>query len=171
MDASEFKERVLPFSQKIFRYARRLLGSEHDAEDIVQEVWVRLWNRNEQLGELKSVEAFAFRMTRNLCLDRIKLKKPQYYDDREESSYRFDETDEGPDPEYSLELKDSVEKVNQIIGRLPEQQKSLVQMRDIEGMEYGEISEITGLEVNTIRVNISRARKKMRETWLKIQEV
>ncbi len=171
MDAQEFKERVLPVSQKIFRYANRLLSNEHDAEDVVQEIWLKLWDKREQLGNIKSLEAFAYRMTRNLCLDKIKLKKPKYYDDREEGTYRYDEADHRPDPESSLELKDTVERVNQIIGRLPEQQKTLLQMRDVEGLEYGEIADITGLEINAIRVNISRARKKVRETIQKVYQL
>ena len=84
MDAQEFKERVLPVSQRIFRYANRLLSNEHDAEDVVQEIWLKIWDKREQLGNIKNMEAFAYRMTRNLCLDKIKLKKPKYYDDREE---------------------------------------------------------------------------------------
>ena len=170
MDANEFKERVLPVSQKIFRYAKRLLGNTHDAEDVVQDIWMKLWDRKDQMAELKSVEAFAFRMTRNLCLDKIKLKKPQYYDDREDTTYRFDGADEGPDPQQSLEMKDSMERINIIIRGLPHQQQTVLQLRDIEGMEYDEISVITGLEVNAIRVNISRARKKLREALHKIHQ-
>jgi RNA polymerase sigma factor (sigma-70 family) len=164
MDAKEFKERILPVSHKIFRYANRLLGNQHDAEDVVQEIWLRLWDKREQIGEIRSVEAFAFRMTRNLCLDKFKLKKPTYYDDREEGSHRYEEADHRPDPATSLELKDTMERVNQIIGQLPEQQQTLLLMRDVEGLEYGEIAEITGLEINAVRVNLSRARKKVRET-------
>ena len=171
MDSEEFKERVLPVSQKIYRYAQRLLGNVHDAEDVVQEIWMKLWVRRDQMEEVKNIEAFAFRMTRNLCLDKIKLKKPEYYDDREESAFRFDGADDRPDPERSLELKDTMEKVNYIIGSLPEQQQTLLQLRDIQGMEYGEISELTGLEINAIRVNISRARKKLRDTLQNIQEI
>jgi RNA polymerase sigma-70 factor (ECF subfamily) len=170
MDAREFKDMVLPVSMKIYRYAERLLGNAHDAEDVVQDVWMKLWDRRDKLDEIKSLEAFVFRMTRNLCLDKIKLKKPQYYDDREETSYRFDEADERPDPSRSLELKDTMDTVNHIIGHLPEQQQTLLQLRDIEGMEYEEISTVTGLEVNTIRVNISRARKKLKETLQKIHQ-
>ncbi len=170
MDAQEFKERVLPVSERIFRYANRLLSNEHDAEDVVQEIWLKIWDKREQLGNIKNMEAFAYRMTRNLCLDKIKLKKPKYYDDREEGAYRYDEADRSPDPESSLELKDTVERVNQIIGRLPVQQKTLLQMRDVEGLEYEEIADITGLEVNAIRVNISRARKNVRETIQKMYE-
>jgi RNA polymerase sigma-70 factor (ECF subfamily) len=170
MDAKEFKERVLPVSHRIFRYANRLLGNEHDAEDVVQEIWMKLWERRDQLGNIKSMEAFAYRMTRNLCLDKIKLKKPTYYDDREEGSFRYEEADISLDPQSSLELKDTMERVNQIIGHLPEQQKTLLQMRDVEGLEYEEIADITGLEVNAIRVNISRARKKVRETIQKVYQ-
>ncbi len=170
MDAQEFKERVLPVSQRIFRYANSLLSNEHDAEDVVQEIWLKLWDKREQLGNIKNMEAFAYRMTRNLCLDKIKLKQPKYYDDREEGAYRYDEADSSPDPESSLELKDTVERVNQIIGRLPVQQKTLLQMRDVEGLEYEEIADITGLEVNAIRVNISRARKNVRETIQKMYQ-
>lgn len=169
MNATEFKEKVLPLSQKIYRFAKRLLGNAHDAEDVIQDVWVKLWDRKDQLGEVRNLEAFAFRMTRNLCLDRIKLKKPQYYDDRDEHAYRFDGADEGPDPEQKLELKDTVDQVNRIIGGLPEQQQALLQLRDIEGMEYEEIADVMGLELNTIRVNISRARKKIRDSLIKIQ--
>jgi RNA polymerase sigma-70 factor (ECF subfamily) len=170
MDAKEFKERVLPASRKIFRYANRLLNNEHDAEDVVQEIWLKLWDKREQLGNIKNMEAFAFRMTRNLCLDKIKLKKPQYFDDREEGAYRYDGADHQPDPESSLELKDTMERVNQIIGRLPEQQKTLLQLRDVEGLEYEEIASMTGLEINAIRVNISRARKNVRETIQKVYQ-
>ena len=169
MDSKDFKEKVLPHSQKIYRYAQRLLGNAHDAEDVVQEIWMKLWDRRDQLEQVKSIEAFSFRMTRNLCLDKIKLKKPQYYDDREESAYRFDRTDERPDPELNLELKDTMEQVNYIMGRLPEQQQTVLQLRDIEGLEYDEISELTGMEINTIRVNISRARKKLRDSLEKLK--
>lgn len=170
MDAEEFKERVLPVSHRILRYASRLLGNEHDAEDVVQDIWLKLWNIRGELGNIKSMEAFAYRMTRNLCLDKIKLKKPKYYDDREEGAFRYDEADHSPNPESSLELKDTVERVNQIISRLPEQQKTLLQLRDVEELEYEEIADITGLEINTIRVNISRARKNVRETIQKVYQ-
>ena len=168
MDAKEFKDRVLPVSQRIFQFAQRILKNQHDAEDVVQEIYLKLWDNRAQLDQVRSIEAFAYRMTRNLCLDKLKRMKPQYYDDREEGAYRFDEADVAPDPENKLELKDTMERINHIVGQLPEQQRTLLQLRDIEGLEYGEISEITGLEINTIRVGISRARKKVRETMQKI---
>ena len=163
MEVQEFKERVLPLSRKIYQFALRILRNQHDAEDVAQEICMKLWDNRSELREIKSLEAFAFRMTRNLCLDKIKRKKPQYYDDRETSSAKYDEADLAADPAGSLEMRDTMERVNHIISNLPEQQRTLVQLRDIEGLEYEEISDITGLEVNTIRVGISRARKRLRE--------
>ena len=161
MQVQEFKERVLPLSQKIYQFALRILRNQHDAEDVAQEICMKLWDSRSELEAIKSIEAFAFRMTRNLCLDKIKRKKPQYYDDRETGSARYDEADLAPDPGGSLEMKDTMERVNHIIGSLPEQQRTLVQLRDIEGLEYEEISEITGLELNTIRViPVFRKRKR-----------
>jgi len=169
MDAKEFKEKVLPVSHRLYRLALRILRNEHDAEDVVQEIYMKLWDMRTQLANIMNIEAFAFRMTRNLCLDKLKRLKPEYYDDREAGAFRYDEADQAPNPEGSLETKDTIEKVNHMIERLPEQQRTILQLRDIEGLEYGEISDITGLEINTIRVAISRARKKLRDSILKAQ--
>jgi RNA polymerase sigma-70 factor (family 1) len=171
MEASGFKEKVLPLSRRLYRYAERLLGNAHDAEDVVQDIWMKLWERKDKLEVVESMEAFAYRITRNHCLDRIKRKRPQYYDDREETAYRFEEADGSPGPDQSLELKDAMEKVNHMMAKLPEQQQTLLQLRDIEGLEYEEIAGITGLEINAIRVNISRARKKLRETLQKTDRI
>jgi RNA polymerase sigma factor (sigma-70 family) len=169
MEVQEFKERILPTSQRIYQFALRILRNEHDAEDVVQEIFMRLWDNRDELEVIKSIEAYSFRMTRNLCLDKLKKMKPRYYDDREPDSARYEEADPSPDPERSLELKDTRERLNHIIKTLPEQQQTLLQLRDIEGFEYDEISEITGMEINAIRVGISRARKKLKETIYKAQ--
>ena len=169
MEVQEFKERILPISQRIYQFALRILRNEHDAEDVVQEIFMRLWDKRDEFEVIKSIEAYSFRMTRNLCLDKLKKMKPRYYDDREPDSARYDEADPSPDPAGSLELKDARERLNHMIETLPEQQRTLLQLRDIEGFEYDEISEITGMEINTIRVGISRARKKLKESIFKAQ--
>ena len=169
MDAQEFKERVLPVSHSLYQLALRILKNEHDAEDVVQEIYMKLWDKRSELANIINIEAFTFRMTRNLCLDKLKRLKPQYYDDREAGAFRYDGHDPAPNPEGSLEMKDTMEMVNHMIGSLPEQQRTLLQLRDIEGLDYGEISDITGMEINVIRVNISRARKKLRDSIIKAQ--
>jgi RNA polymerase sigma-70 factor (ECF subfamily) len=169
MEDREFRDKVLPLNGRLFQFSLRILQNRHDAEDVVQEICMKLWDGRANLPEIKSIEAYAFRMTRNLCLDRIKKKKPQYYDDRQPGSGGFERMEQSKDPSGHLELKDTMQRVHLIIEGLPEQQRTLVQLRDIEGLEYEEISEITGMEVNAIRVGLSRARKKLRESIVKAQ--
>lgn len=171
MEVAEFKERVLPLSQRFYQFARRILGNEHDAEDVTQEVFIKLWENRTALKAIRNLEAYGFRMTRNLCLDKLKKLKPQYYDDRDPGAVRFDEPDDAADPAAKLEMRESMEKAGALIDDLPELQRTLIQLREIEGLEYGEIAEITGMEINAIRVGISRARKKLREKLIKVRSL
>ena len=162
MTVETFKIEVLPLKNKLYRFAYRLLNNGMDAEDMVQEVMMKLWARRERLGEYKSIEAFAIVMLKNMCLDKMKAK-----------NYRTDDLDEGRNdsgvysPHKSLELTDTAEKVKTIINELPEHQKMIIHLRDIEGYEFGEIAEIMQMSLNTVRVNLSRARKKTREVLSK----
>lgn len=162
MTLETFKIQVLPLKNKLFRFAGSFLNQYAEAEDVVQEVFIRLWARRKKLEQYKSIEAFAMVITRNLCLDRLKSK-----------GYRPDELTERNEmqnhstPHTQMELKDSLVMVKQIMEMLPEQQKTIVHLRDIEGYDYEEIAELLGISENTIRVNLSRARKKIRETMIK----
>lgn len=165
MNPEEFKIKVLPLKHKLFRLALRLLGKVEEAEDSVQDAMVKLWTKRDQLEKFQSVEAFAMTVTRNLCLDKIKSK-----------SYQVERIPEGrnnqitqQDPGEMMEYADMAGFIRKIIAELPEQQRSILHMRDIEEMEYEEIAEVLGMNVNAIRVNLSRARKKVRDTVLKIQ--
>lgn len=162
MTLETFKIEVLPLKNKLYRLAKRLLGNMQEAEDVVQEVFLRLWARKDRLEELKSIEAFAMTITKNLSLDKLKSK-----------GYRLDDLTERNEeimnitPYKSLELNDSYKKVLKIIDTLPEQQRLIIHMRDIEEYDFDEIADVMKLSVNTIRVNLSRARKKVRETLIK----
>lgn len=157
MTQHEFVNRVLPIKDKLFRLARRILN-ETDAEDIVQDVFYRLWARKSDIGKYKSIEAFAMVITRNLCLDRIKLKSY-----RNEGLETWNEPVDDKSPERKTELKNDVDMVHQIMKSLPEQQRSILQMRDIEEMEFEEIGEVMKMNLNAVRVNLSRARKTVRD--------
>jgi RNA polymerase sigma-70 factor (ECF subfamily) len=165
MNPEEFKIQVLPLKHKLFRLALRLLGKVEEAEDSVQDAMVKLWTKRDNLENYQSVEAFAMTVTRNLCLDRIKSK-----------SFRVERLPDGQkieiiqqDPGDMMEYTDMAGLIRKILEELPEQQKSILHMRDIEEMEYEEIAGVLGMNVNAIRVNLSRARKKVRDTVLKIQ--
>ncbi len=160
MDAAEFNEKVIPLSGKLFHFARMLLKDHAEAEDSVQEVFLKLWKLRFTLSEYNNLEAFAMRVTRNWCLDRIKAKKPVYV---ESYSAGYDRQAETDSPLGMLENADQMKKVQRIILRLPEQQQTVVQLRDIEGYEYEEIAAIMNMNVNAVRVALSRARNSIRE--------
>lgn len=157
MKVDEFKAEVLPVKNKLFRIALRYLNNQEDAEDIVQETMLRLWKRKEKLAELKSIEAFAVTITKNLCLDKLRSKK-FYGGEIHDNMMQTDRT-----PYAAAEASDAVSKVFEIMKSLPEQQRIVLQLRDIEGYSNEEAAEMLNMNVVTLRVNLSRARKKVRE--------
>ena len=161
MNLHEFQNTVYPLKNKLFRFAKRFLDHTEEAEDVVQEVFIKLWGRREKLDEYRSVEALSVVMTRNLCLDKLKVKKyPVENLDNLKTDLQETET------ETSTDLSEVVRKIHMIIRTLPEQQRTIMQLRDIEGYDFDEIAEIMKMNENAIRVNLSRARKRVREILL-----
>ncbi len=164
MTTEEFKLRVLPTKDKLYRLAASMLNDREDARDVVQEVLLRLWIKQDDVRKYRSVEAFAMVMARNLCLDRIKSKGYGH------SELTYSNEPVSPEtPERITELRDTADHVHRIIRQLPEQQRMIVQMRDVEEMAFEEIAEIMQMNVNAVRVNLSRARKQIRDQLIKKQ--
>ncbi|KGO89471.1 RNA polymerase sigma factor [Flavobacterium suncheonense] len=162
MNQQEFINIISPFKDKLFRMAKRLLVSTEEAEDATQEVLVKLWNNNETLSRYSSVEAFAMTMTKNYCLDQLKSKRASNLQ-IVHSNY----TDSGASVQKQIEDKDSWNWVEKIIETLPEQQRLIVQMRDVEEYEFSEIAQILDMNETAVRVALSRARKEIREQLVK----
>ncbi|MEA3504773.1 MAG: sigma-70 family RNA polymerase sigma factor [Bacteroidota bacterium] len=162
MDFKEYTSRVLPVKDKLFRLANRMVCHNAEAEDIVQETLIRLWNKRNNLHKYRSIEAFAVVITKNLCLDYLKSKKSKTV---ELTCFNSGKTD--VDPYKETETKDVMSLVKTVIDQLPDKQKIVLQLRDIEGKEFDEIVEITGESLNTIRVTLSRARKKVKEAIIR----
>jgi RNA polymerase sigma factor (sigma-70 family) len=158
MNQNEFITIINPFKDKLFRLAKRLLVSTEEAQDATQEVLVKLWTKNESLNELKSVEAMAMTMTKNYCLDQLKSKRAGNM-----TIVHNNYTDREANLQEKLEDKDSLNWVEKVINELPEQQKLIIQMRDIEQYEFEEIAKILDMNETAIRVALSRARKTIRE--------
>lgn len=165
MTKTEFTELVLPSKEKLFRVAAALLRDRQEAEDALQEVYLKLWNMREKLPAYDSVEALGVTMIKNLCLDRLRSYRHRKRDERELESLKLSPGRGGP--ERAAELKESMKALHRIIGSLPERQRLVMQLRDIEQYEYEEIASMTGLTVNNIRVTLSRARKSVRNQYLK----
>ncbi|WP_133531902.1 RNA polymerase sigma factor [Flavobacterium dankookense] len=162
MNQKEFMQVVNPFKDKVFRMAKRLLVSTEEAEDATQEVMVKLWKKNESLEEYKSVEAMAMTMTKNYCLDQLKSKRASNL-----TIVHNNFTDREAGLQQKIEDSDTWNWVEKIINDLPEQQKLIIQMRDIEEMEFEEISKVLEMNEQAIRTALSRARKVIREKMTK----
>lgn len=162
MKQQEFLSIVMPFKDKMYRLARRILVSSDEAEDAVQEVLLKLWKGRERMSGYNKPEAFAMTMTKNYCLDRLKSKQAGnlkiVHSNYASTSERLQD---------QVEANDGVRMVFEIMETLPEQQKMIMQLRDVEQYEFDEIAEIIGMKPTAIRVALSRARKTVREALIK----
>ncbi len=158
MTQTDFVTLVMPFKDKVFRLAKRLLVSKEEAEDATQEILMKLWKNQKKIEDYKNIEAFSMTMTKNFCLDRLKSKQAQNLK-IVHSNYQ----DNNTSLQKQIELNDSVDWVSKIIEALPEQQKIILQLRDIEQYEFEEIAEMLEMNQTAIRVALSRARKTIRE--------
>ena len=162
MKQNDFIDAVLPFKDKLYRLAKRILVSNDEAEDAVQEVYLKLWKGRERIQKYKSPEAFAMTMTKNYCLDRLKSKQASNLK-LIHSNYQEKDTP----LQRRIELNDSVSLVHKLIENLPEQQKLVIQLRDVEEYEFDEIAKMLDLQPTAVRVTLSRARKTIREQLTK----
>ena len=162
MNQSDFLKVVLPFKDKVFRLSKRLLTSTEEAEDATQELLFKLWKNRDKIASYRNTEAFAMTMTKNYCYDRLKSKQASNLT-LIHSNYKEKETS----LENKLEYIDSVDKVHLLIDNLPDQQKLIIQLRDIEQYDFEEICEMVNMKPTAVRVSLSRARKTIREQLTK----
>ncbi len=158
MTQSEFLNVVMPFKDKLYRLSKRLLISAEEAEDATQEVLMKLWSKNSNIANYKNVEAFAMTMTKNFCLDRLKSKQSSNLK-LVHSNYE----DGNTSLQKQLEARDSISWVEKIMEELPEQQKLVLQLRDVEEYDFKEIADLLEMQPTAVRVALSRARKTVRE--------
>ncbi len=164
MNFESFQNRVLPAKNKLFRFALRLVGSEEEAKDVVQEVMIRVWNGREQMAEIQNMEAWCMRITKNLSLDRIRSNNRRQTQTIDES---FDVRNEALTPHESTELHESMQRINQLMAALPDKQRQVMHLRDVEGYSYNEICDILDIDMNQVKVNLFRARNAVREKLTK----
>jgi len=156
---------VLPAKQKLYRLAVFMLRDKEEAEDILQDVFLKLWTNKHKLHAYTSIEAFAMTVTRNLCLDSLKSSKRKRTVDVTGLELHSGEAT----PYQYSEQADSVSKMQGLVAGLPEQQRLILHLRDVEGCSFEEMEQITNLTVNNIRVILSRARKSVRDGFLKLE--
>ncbi len=156
MVLEEFKYRVLPVKDKLYRFALRFLRNEEEAQDVVQEVLIKAWH---QRDELRNAEAWCMHLTRNLSLNllqsgRRQRTEPLADDDRYAS--------EANSPYMHTETQDALRHVRELLQRLPVKQQQVLELRDVEGYTYQEISKTLAMDLNQVKVNLFRARQTLR---------
>ncbi|MFD3002799.1 RNA polymerase sigma factor [Pontibacter toksunensis] len=165
MDLEEFKSKVFPAKQKLFRLAVSMLRDREEAEDTLQDVFVKLWSKRQELNSYTSIEAFAMTVTKHLCLNKLKAGKLRRQVDITGMELGSSEAN----PYQRFEHTDSLNKVQGLMESLPEQQKFILHLREIEGCSFEEIEQITNLTINNIRVILTRARKSVQDGYLKLE--
>ncbi|MBQ9644778.1 MAG: sigma-70 family RNA polymerase sigma factor [Prevotella sp.] len=168
MKKISFRTDILPLKNELYRLALRITLNHAEAEDIVQETMIKIWNRREQWDEIESIEAFCLTICRNMALDRQKRMDNQSATldeghDRADRSY-------AANPEEHTIDRDRVELVKRLIEKLPEKQRTCMQLRDIEGKAYREIAAILNITEQQVKVNIFRARQTVKQKYTESEQ-
>ena len=145
--------------------ALRITMNAADAEDVVQETMMKVWNRRDQWNQIESIEAFCLTICRNVSLDKVRRMDNQ----TQSLDAAYDPKDQGvaSNPEEQAIQSDRVRLVRQMINQLPEKQRSCMQLRDMEGKSYKDIATILDITEEQVKVNIFRARQTIREKFKK----
>lgn len=159
MTTKQFQHTIAPIKDKLYRFALRMLDNVPEAQDVVQEVLIKLWQQGDRLTQIANVEAWTMRMTRNASIDKIRGKHWQ----SEDLSGIVQFAAPTATPDVQVEQSDMMQHIQNIIGQLPEKQANVMHLRDVEGYSYQEIAEALELPMNQVKVNLFRARKSVRE--------
>lgn len=165
MNPTEFAERLIPMKDKIFRFARAILADVSEAEDVTQDIFERLWKDHEKLEGISNIDGFVMVSVRNLCYDKMRRKKVY---DKKMDGLHTDTT--CATTSFSTDNMDTREILLQLMDTLPEKQRTIIHLRDIEDYDIDEIASIVDMEGPTVRVLLSRARKSVRNRLIAIME-
>lgn len=165
MDIQEFQANVLPVKNKLFRLAYVLLSNKEEAEDVLQDVLLKLWMERHKLHTYKSIEAFAMVIVKNLCLNLLKKKNRRAIIYPEPGALES----KAATSDHPYEQADQARRLSALLRRLPESQRMVIQLRDVEGYPFEEVVLITGFSLNHVRVLLSRARTALRKEFQKLE--
>ena len=168
MKKISFRNDVLPLKNELFRLALRITLNRAEAEDVVQETMIKVWNRRDRWSEIDSIEAFCLTICRNISLDKMKKAENQ--------NQSIDEGHDAPDlsytsnPEEQAMQRDRIRLIRHLIDHLPEKQRSCMQLRDFEGKSYKEIAQVLGISEEQVKVNIFRARQTIKQKYIETED-
>ncbi len=159
MGPKEFAQVAAAIRPRLVAQSARMLGNEDDADDIAQDTLLRLWQMRDRLDAYRTVEGLAFVIARNLALDR--LRKPG-----------VSRLEDAPEPiapgsaDASLAADDARRQWDEVMARLVDSHRAVIQMRHVDGMEMEDIARVLGTNANNVRVLLSRARANVKKIFL-----
>lgn len=160
MKEIDFQTDLLPLKNKLFRLALRITLDPPEAEDVVEDTLVKTWERRAQLTEVESLEAYCTTMCRNLALDRAEKKSAQ---NLSLEVVQVDTADTAALPDERMEQDERLQMVSELFNRLPEKQRTALQLRDIEGHSYQEVADRMGITEADVKVTIHRSRQSLKQ--------
>ena len=159
MTQDNFRDTVFVLKDEMFRFARKLVISNDEAQDIVQDLMMKFWQKKDQLSHYENLKAFVMKSVKNECLNRLKHDKVKMnYAEMQLHQNTF----------YQPEVNNLKEEIIKLIQMLPEKQKMVIHLKDVEEYDIAEISKILEIEENAVRVNLMRARQKIKEQISKL---
>ena len=166
MQEISFRNDILPLKDKLFRLALRITLDRAEAEDVVQDTLIKVWNRRDEWAQFDSIEAYCMAVARNLAIDRSQKMDAQHIG-------LTPETQEMPDaltPDRQLEDYEQLKLVHRLVNELPEKQRTILQLRDIEGKSYKEIADLLQVSEEQVKVNLFRARQRIKLKYNEIEK-
>ncbi len=165
MQEKAFRNAILPLKDKLFRLALRITLDSAEAEDIVQDTMIRIWDKRDEWPEIDSIEAMCLTICRNLAIDRSQKKEAQHAELTPERIESFQTSG----PYEKMVADESLAIVRSLIDELPEKQRLIIQLRDMEGKSYKEIAEALQITEEQVKVNLFRARQRIKQRFTDIE--
>jgi RNA polymerase sigma-70 factor (ECF subfamily) len=164
MTRKAFNDIIHQYYRKLYLIAFRIIKNRQEAEDIVQNVFIRMWSMGDKLDSYRDVEALAVTITKNNCIDLLRKMK---HIEADISWHEIPAAEFSPSPHDQLVRNETSAILTMIINGLPPQYRDVVLLREIDGLSYEEISKQKNININSLRVNLSRARSMIRDEYIK----
>ena len=165
MTRTEYNRAVDHFSDGVYRFILKMCKSKEMAEDVVQETLIRVWNKRDEWSQFGSIEAYCLTVARNLAIDRSERKDSRTV----ELTPEMEQASDASGPYEKLVNKERMALIHRLMNRLPEKQRLIMQLRDVEGKSYKEIAAVLNLTEEQVKVNLFRARQKVKQTFIDIE--
>lgn len=164
MSLNTFKNHIWPIRNKLYRFALRIVNNAAEAEDVVQEVLSKLWRTRKNWDRIDNLEAWSMRITKNMALDHLRARQ---YRRTEGVDQLQQVSSEHSTPLQKTEQMDTLEQIQRLMEELPENQRLVIHLREIEQLSYQEICDLLEMPMSQVKTNLFRARNKLKAALIK----